>query len=95
MTSWKESRDPVKRWIGRHKVWTGIIIAVVVVGGLGALGSSGSDDSQSTSASPAPSEESAPEQEVEEGAEDVVSGKIRGSFDRDALLADPEDGPPC
>ena len=44
-----ESRDPVKRWISRHKVWTGIIVAVVALVGLGAL--LGTNDTTSSSSS--------------------------------------------
>jgi hypothetical protein len=44
-----ESRDPVKRWIIRHKVWTGILGAVAALMIVGAI--SGTSDTTSTSSS--------------------------------------------
>jgi len=76
---------PVWAWMRRHKVWTAILI-VVALGGIGAL--FGSNDS--TSSSEAGTSSASIDSSSSEETADVVTGKIRGRFDRDALIADPD-----
>ena len=72
-------------WMGRHKVWTGILIVVAVLVVIGVFSSN--DDqtggSASSSAQPAVNAASA---ETDSGP--VVTGKVKGRFDRDCLVCD-------
>lgn len=65
-------------WMNRHKVWTGILLAVVALVVIGAL-TDGKDGSGGSASSPAT---------VEGPSSPAVTGKVKGRFDRDCLLCD-------
>jgi hypothetical protein len=75
----------MKGWMDRHKVWTGILIvlaALVVIG----VFSSNNDKSGGSASSSSESAAVAASGETDSGP--VVTGKVKGRFDRDCLVCD-------
>ncbi len=71
-------------WMGRHKVWTGILIVVAAVIVIGAFSSN--NDKGGGSSSGRPVADAAAAEETESGS--VLTGKVKGRFDRDCLVCD-------
>jgi hypothetical protein len=71
-------------WMDRHKVWTGIFIVVAALVVIGVFSSN--DDRSGGSSSGARPVADASSDETDSGP--VVTGKVKGRFDRDCLVCD-------
>lgn len=71
-------------WMGRHKVWTGILIVVTAVIVIGAFSSNDKQSGGSSSSGQAVADAAT----AETDSAPVVTGKVKGRFDRDCLVCD-------